>query len=420
MKILVLAPQPFFQHRGTPIAVRELARTLGSNGHTIDLLVYHEGEAVDIDNCEIHRIGRIPIVRNVQPGFSWKKLVCDAMMLPKAFSLASRNRYDVVHAVEESAFIGILLQWRYRVPYVYDMDSSLPGQLADKLRLPGVVVRGLRRLERTAIRRSIGVLAMCQALADAARELAPSIPIGLLEDKNLADEGIEGTETLRDELSLRGPIIMYVGNLEPYQGIDLLLAAHRRVLQEFPMAELVVIGGAANHIRRYKEISSRSGVAERTHFIGPRPSNQLGHFLRQADILVSPRIKGENTPMKIYSYLGSGVPVVATRLPTHTQVLNDDFAQLVDANEAMMASGIQELLRRSDLRSRLGERAKRHADIHFGAEAFDRKLLAFYARIEESIQKMSAAARPRHAEESEGGASSWPERGTGRNTSEIQ
>ena len=47
------------------------------------------------------------------------------------------------------------------------------------------------------------------------------------------------------------------------------------------------------------------------------------------DILVSPRIRGTNTPLKIYSYLRSGKPIVATDLLTHTQVLSPDVARLV-------------------------------------------------------------------------------------------
>ena len=52
--------------------------------------------------------------------------------------------------------------------------------------------------------------------------------------------------------------------------------------------------------------------------------------MAQADVLVSPRTKGANTPMKVYSYLDSGVAVLATRLPTHTQVMNDETALLAE------------------------------------------------------------------------------------------
>ena len=58
--------------------------------------------------------------------------------------------------------------------------------------------------------------------------------------------------------------------------------------------------------------------------------DRVARLLGEADVLVSPRLKGLNTPMKIYSYLDSGTAVLATRLRTHTQVLDDRTAYLVD------------------------------------------------------------------------------------------
>ena len=81
MNILVLSPQPFFQARGTPIAVRLVLEFLSSRGHRVDVLTYHEGSDVEIPNCRILRIPRIPGVRNIRPGFSFKKILCDLVML---------------------------------------------------------------------------------------------------------------------------------------------------------------------------------------------------------------------------------------------------------------------------------------------------------------------------------------------------
>jgi len=68
------------------------------------------------------------------PGFSVKKLACDVFLLGKAFRMRLRKRYDVVHAVEESVFIAMLLRLFFRTPYVFDMDSSMPGQITEKIR----------------------------------------------------------------------------------------------------------------------------------------------------------------------------------------------------------------------------------------------------------------------------------------------
>ncbi len=71
------------------------------------------------------------------------------------------------------------------------------------------------------------------------------------------------------------------------------------------------------------------GIASHVYFCGSRPLQELGHYLNQANILLTPRIQGNNTPMKLYSYLGSGKAVLATDLLAHTQVHTSEFSCLV-------------------------------------------------------------------------------------------
>ena len=109
MKILLLAPQPFFQNRGTPIAVRLMAETLGKMGHDVHLLAFSEGENLTLDHVTIHRIPSLPGLASVPPGFSLKKLCCDALMTAKSFWMQRKHHFDMVHAVEESVFIAMLI-----------------------------------------------------------------------------------------------------------------------------------------------------------------------------------------------------------------------------------------------------------------------------------------------------------------------
>lgn len=91
MNILLLAPQPFFQNRGTPIAVRMLAEELGRAGYTVELLVFHEGEDVELANVIVHRTRRMPGLDNIGPGFSIKKLIGDLLMTCKSLSLCRKK-----------------------------------------------------------------------------------------------------------------------------------------------------------------------------------------------------------------------------------------------------------------------------------------------------------------------------------------
>jgi glycosyltransferase involved in cell wall biosynthesis len=175
---------------------------------------------------------------------------------------------------------------------------------------------------------------------------------------------------------------MYVGNLERYQGIDLLLEGFQRALTRVPEAHLVIVGGMEEDIARYRRKALRLGIAGRVHFLGPRPIASLAGLLKRADVLVSPRLKGLNTPMKIYSYLDSGTAVLATRLRTHTQVLDDHTAYLVAPTAEAVGDGLADLLKDPGLRARLASQAKAYVQREFTLEAAHRKLSSFYNMIE--------------------------------------
>jgi glycosyltransferase involved in cell wall biosynthesis len=389
VRILVLAPHPFFQARGTPLAVKRVLEFLRSRGHQMDLLTFHEGEDVEIPNVRIHRIARPLWIRNIRPGFSIKKVVCDLFMFAKCLRMVRRQHYDLIHAVEESAFIAAAMQRLVGIPYVYDMDSSLAEQLVDAY--PGLqfAFQTLRKCEAVAVRHSLGVLTVCAALEDVAHGHAPDKPIGRVEDTTLLGpdqayrrngQGIESL--LPPGVDGGSPVAMYVGNLEHYQGIGLLLEGFRHALIRVPTAHLVIVGGLTEDIAHYGRRAIQLGIASRVHFLGQRPISELEALFQRADVLVSPRLKGLNTPMKIYSYLDSGTAVLATRLRTHTQVLDDRTAYLVEPEPEALGDGLAELLSNPVLRERLASQAKAYVQREFTPEAARRKLGSFYTMME--------------------------------------
>ncbi|HET7313788.1 glycosyltransferase family 4 protein [Salinisphaera sp.] len=375
MNILTLAPQPFMTPRGTPIAVKMLLETLSGRGDHMDVVTFAEGEDIEIANCRFFRVPALPGMRNVPPGFSLKKLVSDAVMFPMVGWRLLRNRYDLVLAVEESAYMAMLLRPIFRVPYIFDIDSSIPEQIGDKYKLPRPIARCLTAIERAAARRAIGVIACCAALGELVRGYAPKTPVQVLEDVTMLGHLPEGP--LYDAARYDEPVVMYVGNLEPYQGLDLLLEAVARLDQTMTPMRLVVIGGGPSHIRAYREKAGTLGIADHVTFAGPKPVAELGMHLRSATIAASPRIQGRNTPMKVYSYLDSGRPLLATRLPTHTQVLDDEIAMLVDPNPEDVARGLRALLADSELRARIATAARSRVAAEFTPAAYRRKLNAF-------------------------------------------
>jgi glycosyltransferase involved in cell wall biosynthesis len=108
--------------------------------------------------------------------------------------------------------------------------------------------------------------------------------------------------------------------------------------------------------------------------------------------LVSPRTEGTSVPLKIYTYLLSGKPIVATNLLTHTLVLNDDIAVLVEPTKEAVAEGLLKLIRDRELRQRLSQEAQQYAKDMYDPEQYREKLDQIYRTLESSLR-----VRQRHA-----------------------
>jgi len=383
MRILILAPHPFYQERGTPIAVDLLIRVLSERGDIVDLLTFHEGTNREYNRLQIERINPFPGVNNLRPGFSLKKLYCDIFLFFRFIYLVRKNKYDVVHAIEESAFMALLICPFYSIPFVYDMDSSMTTQLVDRLRFLRPFRRVLQFFESLPMRYAEAVVPMCDALADEARRYRVRNMV-VLKDVSLVGQGESAgvVKNLRQELNLSGKVVMYIGNLESYQGIDLLLQSFSIVKQKNIGTSLIVIGGVAEDIKRYQGLAKQLGISDWVWFMGPRPVDEIGHYMVQADVLVSPRTHGANTPMKVYSYLDSGVAVLATRLPTHTQVMNDEIAMLAEPEKDDFAEAMLNLLSDERLRERMSINAKDFIQREHSYSTFRERVHSLYKHLE--------------------------------------
>ncbi len=378
MHILMIAPEPFFEPRGTPFSEYHRIRALADLGHTVDLVTYPFGRDVALPGLRIFRAARPPLVHRVRIGPSMAKLPLDALLAVKAFAVARRGRYDLVHSHEEGAAIGIAVARRLGVPHLYDMHSSLPEQLANFRFSQSKLLTGLfRRLERRVVGRSRVVIVICRHLEEVVQRIDPDARTVLIENAPGAGEArpIQGPNPVRAQLGLAPdePIVLYTGTFEAYQGLDLLFAAMRTALGRVPRAKLVMVGGHPDQVERARREAAQAGVAGSTMFTGERPSDEIPLYLDAADVLVSPRSRGKNTPLKIYQYLRAGRPIVATALLTHTQVLDSNVAILTEATPAAYGQGIAEAILNRELATAISRRARELADTKYTYEAYVEK-----------------------------------------------
>lgn len=389
LRVLLLAPQPFFIERGTPIAVRAAAETLARAGHSIDLLVYHLGDDVELpENVTLRRMPAVPGVQAMRPGPSLAKLACLFRFHGEAFRLARRRGYDLVHAVEDGVFVAMRLRAKLGLPFVYDMDSLMSEQVAAKPVVGGPAGAVFASLERRAVRTAEHCLCVCPHLRDIAARDAPEDRLTVLTDFPLVDPAPATAEVAErvGRAHADGRLVAaYVGNLEPYQGVWDMLEAVRLLGGAASAVRLHIYGGPddiAGAMRERYDDLVRQGSVE---FCGSIAVARLGEVLSSADVLLSPRKVGTNTPMKLYGYLASGKPVLATSILSHTQVLGAEHAELVEPRPDALAEGLRRLAEDPARREAVGAAGAALVEARHSRAAFTRILTGVYGQLAERL-----------------------------------
>ncbi|MEX2030603.1 MAG: glycosyltransferase family 4 protein [Anaerolineales bacterium] len=399
MKVLMIAPQPFFEPRGTPISVHQRLQALSKLGIEVDLVTYHLGENVEIPGVTIHRIPNIPFINEVRVGPSLTKLFLDGFVLLKSIGRLLRRRYDVIHSHEEAAFFAMILAAIFRTRHLYDMHSSLPRQLQNFKYLDVWPFPNLFAiLERAVLRTADSVITIGEDLTDYVRSVVPGSEIWTIENTplGLSNDGDHATvDVMRENIKRNGQkVIVYTGSFERYQGLDVLLHAFRRVVKQDPHALLVLVGGTEAQISELKRVASSLNVGSKVRFVGRTSTSEALAHLELADVLISPRIEGTSVPLKVYSYLNARRAIIATNIRAHTLVLNDDIAMLVEPTAEGMAEGLIRLLQHEAHRSLLAQHAMEFAKTNHDPDKYLSRIESIYQSLVSPVSLVDQAVSP--------------------------
>ncbi|WP_028583095.1 glycosyltransferase family 4 protein [Desulfogranum mediterraneum] len=396
-RVLLIAPQPFYEERGTPMNVRLMCTVLARAGYQVDLVAFPTGRDLEIAGVRLIRLPNILATSHIPIGFSWKKMVFDLLLPLWCGSLCLVHRYAVIHGVEEGGVLAVALgRLCKKSGTIFDMDSVMSAQFGSKGALAALVRRVVAGLEQWAMGRAELILTVCEALSEEARSVQPGARIVQIEDIPLEFAfPLEREEALRAEAAVAqavaqyrlgaGKMLLYTGNLQSYQGIELLLEAWGLFMAdqggEQP-CQLVIVGGPAELAARLQEGLAGRSWAESVCFTGPRPAAEMSAWMELAHGLISPRSQGENTPLKLYTYMATAKPIIATRMRTHTQVLSDETAFLVAAEPRAMAREIGRVLGGAAAHegARRGAAARALVREQFSYQIFTKKLLQAYAQ----------------------------------------
>ena len=384
MKILAIAPQPFFTPRGTPLSVYYRTLVTAEMGVEVDLLTYGEGQDVEIPGVRIIRIPHFRFLGNVKIGPSLFKLFLDVFIVFWTIGLLLKHRYKVVHAHEEAVFICYFLKPLFNFKLIYDMHSSLPEQLINfKFTKSKLLIKLFSILENACLQAAEATITVCPSLYNYAKKIVGDSKLVVLIENSIFDP-VKFKDSSQQQIVhswTQNRLVVYAGTLEPYQGIDILIRAFPLVLQQQPDLFLLIVGGTPEQVKHYSDLAQQLGISSHCAFTGRISPNAAKYYISKAAVQISSRISGQNTPLKVYEQLSKGIPIVATNIYSHTQVLNEDVAFLVEPKPENMAEGVLAALAPNGEGKHKAARAKQLYEQKYSRRIYQKKLRQVFNKL---------------------------------------
>jgi glycosyltransferase involved in cell wall biosynthesis len=384
----MIAPTPFFSDRGAHVQIYEEIVFLQARGHRILLQTYGLGK--NVTNVATSRIINFPWYRKISSGPSFTKILYIPLMIALGFFNTLKFRPDVIHAhLPDGALIAKFLKIFFnKVAYIYDLQGSLSEESIQHkfIKRGSIIHRLFLKLELKMIY-WFPVITQSDSILDFYKNLT---------DKNLRISNVkDGVDTsiffpdIKDEKLLMqleiqptSQIVLYVGALEEYQGIDLLLEAFTKVPQEPQRIVLVVIGYP--NVSKYQKVALARGIAHNVQFLGLVDYFELRKYLNLADIAIAPKISTTEGDGKIYNYLACGIPTISFDRPVSREIGGSTmlYSKLKDIDE--LAKNISILLSDAELRRTLSHASRKRAVEHL---SWDKVALRIEKIYEETIAK---------------------------------
>ncbi len=387
MKILMIAPTPFFADRGCHIRILGEVRALQAHGHEVMLTTYHIGK--DVENLNITRIINIPWYKKLEAGSSWHKLYLDILLLITSLRVYGKEKPDIIHGhLHEGALIGKLVSVMLSLgntPVIFDVQGSLTKELQTygffknfrPLKIFFQLVEKLIcNLPNYLVCSSPSNLRFITNRMKVPEKRAMSVLDGLFPDYFLC----KGNGDLKKQFNIptQKKVVIYTGSLMQSKGIEYLLDAIPIIAKKYTNVFFLIVGYP---VEQSKNRVNALEMQELVKFTGKVEYFQLPKYLTIADVAVEPKVDeaGEGSG-KIINYMGAGLPVVCFDSLNNRRFLGENGLYAITGSSEDLANKVVEFLKNSVLAKTIGEANQKKVNEEFSWHANGQKLSNVYLK----------------------------------------
>lgn len=385
----MLSPTMFFADYGAHVRILEETRVLQKLGHQVTILAYPNGR--DLEGIKVHRCWGVPLNYRVIVGSSRHKIYLDVLLAAMSlWHVIRHNPPDIIHAhLHEGALIGGVLSNLTGAPLVFDFQGSLTAEMIDHnfLSPNGYAHQFLSWLETRLDHAADVILTSSSHAANllTTQFNVPTTRIDPTPDCVNADtfsrNNFSAEEKEQLKLSLGIPldkkVIVYLGVLAPYQGVDKLLEALVLLKPTRNDYHLLLMGYPA--VAQYQEKAKAMGVADQVTFTNKILYEDAPRYLSLGDVAAAPKMSATEGSGKILNYMAMALPTVAFNLPVSREFLGDGGIYPSEVNSQALAVALKRALDLTpDERNRLGHYLRQRVIHHFSWERAGQQIEAVY------------------------------------------
>ena len=316
MRILMVAPVPFFVDRGTPMRILEESLALEKRGIDVDIVTYHLGRNVSEINenskIKVYRIARLLFWYNKkEAGADWQKIILDALLIWKTSKIVFLKKPEIIHAhLHEGVLIGWIVKkmffWR-KIKLVADFHGGLVSEMESHGYLNNGLVKNIFNfLEKNIFKLGDFTLVSSNELMERVKSL------GKNEDLEVVLDGVNIEKYERvflDKKKTDELTVIYSGAFVTNKGIDVLLEAILKISKMNLMGmKFILAGGPRENIEGFIK---DNGLENFVEIISPLNYFDLPQVNKRGDIAVDPKTSAFGQASgKILQYMAAGLPVV--------------------------------------------------------------------------------------------------------------